>query len=427
LKLPGVAPALILVTLLCALAQPVQASAGERLGRLAGVLDREALRPIDPAVALPALREGVVALDIAPRPELERCLGRRQPRDLAALTGRIVTCLDLESLPAPQGAAAEQAIARLLVGQTGFAADSVISPEEMATLRGERAPGVIGLTLVAGPDAILVHQAMRGGTAQAAGIGQGWAVLAIDGLPHAPAELAQAVHALRGETGSEVTLVLRDTAGVEHRMVLERVAREAVFPVPVARRDGGMLEVAITEFAFGTSEQVRALVAREQRGLERIVLDLRGNTGGALEEAIMLADMAGHSKFKNIMHRKGAQDKKRSNLFSKLSREITVAAKMGMPDPDMNPRLRLAVNAAKAQSMPKDNIQRAIDKAAAAGGEDYEEVRYEGYGPGGSADHRGADRQPQPHRHQRAHRLCQEWRQYGRFGLGRPRVRAARA
>ncbi len=95
--------------------------------------------------------------------------------------------------------------------------------------------------------------------------------------------------------------------------------------------------------------------------------------------------MAGHSKFKNIMHRKGAQDKKRSNLFSKLSREITVAAKMGTPDPDMNPRLRLAVNTAKAQSMPKDNIQRAIDKATAADGENYEEVRYEGYGPGGVA------------------------------------------
>ena len=95
--------------------------------------------------------------------------------------------------------------------------------------------------------------------------------------------------------------------------------------------------------------------------------------------------MAGHSKFKNIMHRKGAQDKKRSNLFSKLSREITVAAKMGMPDPDMNPRLRLAINAAKAQSMPKDNIQRAIDKASANDGDNYEEVRYEGYGPGGSA------------------------------------------
>jgi len=95
--------------------------------------------------------------------------------------------------------------------------------------------------------------------------------------------------------------------------------------------------------------------------------------------------MAGHSKFKNIMHRKGAQDKKRSSMFSKLSREITVAAKTGTPDPDMNPRLRLAVNNAKAQSMPKDNIQRAIDKASAAGGEDYEEVRYEGYGPGGVA------------------------------------------
>ena len=95
--------------------------------------------------------------------------------------------------------------------------------------------------------------------------------------------------------------------------------------------------------------------------------------------------MAGHSKFKNIMHRKGAQDKKRAAMFSKLSREITVAAKMGMPDPDMNPRLRLAVNAARAQSMPKDNIQRAIDKAAGGDGENYEEVRYEGYGPGGVA------------------------------------------
>jgi YebC/PmpR family DNA-binding regulatory protein len=95
--------------------------------------------------------------------------------------------------------------------------------------------------------------------------------------------------------------------------------------------------------------------------------------------------MAGHSKFKNIMHRKGAQDKKRSAQFSKLSREITVAAKMGMPDPDMNPRLRAAVNAAKAQSMPKDNIQRAIDKASKGDAENYEEVRYEGYGPSGIA------------------------------------------
>ena len=93
--------------------------------------------------------------------------------------------------------------------------------------------------------------------------------------------------------------------------------------------------------------------------------------------------MAGHSKFKNIMHRKGAQDKKRSGMFSKLSREITVAAKMGLPDPDMNPRLRMAVNAAKAQSMPKDNIQRAIDKASKNDTENYEEIRYEGFGPGG--------------------------------------------
>ena len=95
--------------------------------------------------------------------------------------------------------------------------------------------------------------------------------------------------------------------------------------------------------------------------------------------------MAGHSKYKNIMHRKGAQDKKRSASFSKLAREVTVAAKMGMPDPDMNPRLRAAVNAAKAQSMPKDNIQRAIDKAVRGDAENYEEVRYEGYGPGGVA------------------------------------------
>ena len=93
--------------------------------------------------------------------------------------------------------------------------------------------------------------------------------------------------------------------------------------------------------------------------------------------------MAGHSKYKNIMYRKGAQDKKRSGMFSKLSREITVAAKMGLADPDMNPRLRAAINAAKAQSMPKDNIQRSIDKAARGDAETYEEIRYEGFGPGG--------------------------------------------
>ena len=97
--------------------------------------------------------------------------------------------------------------------------------------------------------------------------------------------------------------------------------------------------------------------------------------------------MAGHSKFKNIMHRKGRQDAARSKLFSRLSKEITVAVKMGagVTDPDMNPRLRLAIQNAKGQSMPKDNIQRAITKGSGGDGEDYEEIRYEGYGPGGVA------------------------------------------
>ncbi len=95
--------------------------------------------------------------------------------------------------------------------------------------------------------------------------------------------------------------------------------------------------------------------------------------------------MAGHSQFKNIMHRKGRQDAVRSKLFSKLSKELTVAAKMGDPDPETNPRLRLAVQNAKSQSMPKDNIERAINKGSGGEGEDYEEIRYEGYGPGGVA------------------------------------------
>jgi YebC/PmpR family DNA-binding regulatory protein len=95
--------------------------------------------------------------------------------------------------------------------------------------------------------------------------------------------------------------------------------------------------------------------------------------------------MAGHSQFKNIMHKKGKQDAMRSKLFSKLAREITVAAKMGMPDPNMNPRLRAAVIAARTENMPKDNIERAIRKASGADAESYDEVRYEGYAPGGVA------------------------------------------
>jgi YebC/PmpR family DNA-binding regulatory protein len=95
--------------------------------------------------------------------------------------------------------------------------------------------------------------------------------------------------------------------------------------------------------------------------------------------------MAGHSKWANIQHRKGKQDKARSAMFSKLAKEITVAAKMGLPDPDMNPRLRLAVKAAKAQSMPKDVIDRAIRKSQMGDAADYTEMRYEGYGAGGIA------------------------------------------
>lgn len=95
--------------------------------------------------------------------------------------------------------------------------------------------------------------------------------------------------------------------------------------------------------------------------------------------------MAGHSQFKNIMHRKGRQDAARAKVFAKFAREITVAARTGLPDPEMNSRLRLAIQAARAENMPKDNIERAIKKAAGGDTEHYEAIRYEGYGPGGVA------------------------------------------
>ncbi len=95
--------------------------------------------------------------------------------------------------------------------------------------------------------------------------------------------------------------------------------------------------------------------------------------------------MAGHSQFKNIMHRKGKQDKVRSKVFGKLAREITVAAKLGQPDPAFNPRLRAAILEARAENMPKDNIERAIKKASGSDSESYDDMRYEGYGPGGVA------------------------------------------
>jgi YebC/PmpR family DNA-binding regulatory protein len=107
---------------------------------------------------------------------------------------------------------------------------------------------------------------------------------------------------------------------------------------------------------------------------------LRG-AGQAVEEHAM----AGHSQFKNIMHRKGRQDAAKSKLFGKLAREITVSAKLGLPDPAMNPRLRAAIIAARAENMPKDNIDRAINSAGGGDAESYDEIRYEGYGPGGVA------------------------------------------
>jgi YebC/PmpR family DNA-binding regulatory protein len=103
------------------------------------------------------------------------------------------------------------------------------------------------------------------------------------------------------------------------------------------------------------------------------------------ERATRNDEMAGHSQFKNIMHRKGRQDAVKSKLFSKLAREITVAAKLGTPDPAMNPRLRAAVLAARAENMSKDSIERAIKKAQGGDTEAYDEIRYEGYGPGGVA------------------------------------------
>src|SRR6201988_16225 len=95
--------------------------------------------------------------------------------------------------------------------------------------------------------------------------------------------------------------------------------------------------------------------------------------------------MAGHSQYKNIMHRKGRQDAAKSKLFGKLAREITVSAKLGLPDPGMNPRLRAAIIAAREENMPRDNIDRAIKKASGGDTETYDEIRYEGYGPGGVA------------------------------------------
>ncbi len=130
-----------------------------------------------------------------------------------------------------------------------------------------------------------------------------------------------------------------------------------------------------------------ALVRVGRRWPDGLPLPLETRDSPRLSHAAFHTEeaMAGHSQFKNIMFRKGKQDKERSKLFSKLAREITVASKGGLPDPDHNPRLRTAILAAKAQSMPKDNIERAIKKGQGGDAENYDEVRYEGRGPGGVA------------------------------------------
>ena len=133
--------------------------------------------------------------------------------------------------------------------------------------------------------------------------------------------------------------------------------------------------------------------------------------------------MAGHSQFKNIMHRKGRQDAARSKLFAKLAREITTAARNGLPDPDMNARLRLAIQAARAENMPKDNIERAIKKAAGARRRELRGDPLRGLWPRRRRRHRrGADRQPQPHRRGDPRGLHQARRQSRRHGRRRPHV-----
>ena len=120
-------------------------------------------------------------------------------------------------------------------------------------------------------------------------------------------------------------------------------------------------------------------------GLDRFAALAVTSVGERRKDEHGKRDMAGHSQFKNIMHRKGRQDAAKSKLFGKLAREITVSAKLGVPDPAMNPRLRAAMMAARAENMPKDNIERAIKKALGGDAENYEQIRYEGYGPGGVA------------------------------------------
>src|SRR5262245_31940875 len=168
--------------------------------------------------------------------------------------------------------------------------------------------------------------------------------------------------------------------------------RSARSAIPAVFGDGARrLHVVAARSRFWISAQSRPILNARRVAIPRVAY--QPIVCGFAERALLLRGagrrgakaMAGHSQFKNIMHRKGRQDAARSKLFGKLAREITVSAKIGLPDPAMNPRLRAAVIAARAENMPKDNIDRAIKKATGGEAESYDEIRYEGYGPGGVA------------------------------------------
>jgi YebC/PmpR family DNA-binding regulatory protein len=216
----------------------------------------------------------------------------------------------------------------------------------------------------------------------------------------------RASHRAARERLAEANALYWEVRAYEARLRLLSVVAEAC-TVPEALET--LIAAGLERFTTGLIPRSRADIDRELHALAAYLTALRTDAdacippkgGATLEKAVAgrlshgplpLTDteetkfaMAGHSQFKNIMHRKGRADKERSKQFSKLAREIYVAAKMGMPDPAHNPRLRAAMIAARQLSMPRDNIQRAIDKATGANAENIEEVRYEGYGPGGVA------------------------------------------
>ena len=210
--------------------------------------------------------------------------------------------------------------------------------------------------------------------------------------------LGEALAHAKGDPAPGLVLHLPETvdvASIRRKSGLSQTAFAGKIGVPVAtlrnweqkRRSPGGTRACVARHAQPRSEDRREDARRGGLAFQSPSRQRIGRAvfKRALEGAWLGAKMAGHSQFKNIMHKKGKQDAIRSKLFSKLAREITVAARMGLPDPAMNARLRAAVIDARAENMPKDNIERAIKKASGADGENYDEVRYEGYAPGGVA------------------------------------------